>query len=242
MKVIILAGGRGTRISEYTKTIPKPMIKIGNKPILVHIINHYLKYGHKDFYIAMGYKHNVIKNYFKNFKKLDHKFIYKINNINVFITLSFTGNNVLTGGRIKRMSKFIKKNEDFMFTYGDGVSNVNINQLIKFHKKKKKLITVTAVRPPARFGEITIKNNQVKSFKEKPQVTEGWINGGFFITNQNFFKYIKGDKSILEKKPLEKVASKKQLFAFKHKGFWKCMDALRDRQVLEKIYKENKFN
>ncbi len=242
MKVIILAGGKGTRISEYTKIIPKPMIKIGNKPILIHIMQHFLKYGHKDFYIAMGYKSNVITNYFKNFKKLNEPFNHKINKSKVLITLSFTGDNVLTGGRIKKMSRFVNKNENFLFTYGDGVSNVNINKLIKFHKKNRKLITVTAVRPPARFGEITLKRNLVKSFKEKPQVTEGWINGGFFITNHKFFKLIKGDKTILEKEPLEKAVSKKQLLAFKHSGFWKCMDTLRDRKVLDKIYKENKFN
>ena len=145
MKVIILAGGKGTRISEYTKIIPKPMIKIGNKPILIHIMQHFLKYGHKDFYIAMGYKSNVITNYFKNFKKLNEPFNHKINKSKVLITLSFTGDNVLTGGRIKRMSRFVNKDENFMFTYGDGVSNVNINKLIKFHKKNRRLITVTAI-------------------------------------------------------------------------------------------------
>ncbi len=242
MKVIILAGGKGTRISEYTKTIPKPMIKIGKKPILIHIIEHYLKYGHRDFYVALGYKSKIVQKYFKEFKNFDKSFLYKINKNNVNITLSNTGKKTLTGGRIKRMSKFIKKDENFMFTYGDGVSNVNINNLIKFHKKNKKLITVTAVRPPARFGEITINNNCVSSFKEKPQVTEGWINGGFFITNFNFFKLIKGNNTILEKEPLEKAAKKKQLFAFKHKGFWKCMDTLRDKDVLEKIFKNNRFN
>jgi glucose-1-phosphate cytidylyltransferase len=242
MKVIILAGGKGTRISEFTKTVPKPMIKIGKKPILIHIINHYLKFGHKDFYIAMGYKSHVIKNYFKNFKKLNESFPHFLKKKKIFITLSDTGKNVLTGGRIKRMSRFVKKNEDFMFTYGDGISNININKLINFHNKNKKIITVTAVRPPARFGEITIKNNRVNFFKEKPQVTEGWINGGFFITNSKFFKFIKGDNSILEKKPLEKVVLKKQLYAYKHHGFWKCMDTSRDKEVLEKIYKINKFN
>ena len=242
MKVIILAGGKGTRISEYTKTVPKPMIKIGKKPILIHIIEHYLKYGHRDFYVALGYKSKIVQKYFKEFKNFDKSFLYKINKNKVNITLTNTGKNTLTGGRIKRMSKFIKKDENFMFTYGDGVSNVNINNLIKFHKKNKNLITVTAVRPPARFGEITINNNCVSSFKEKPQVTEGWINGGFFITNFNFFKLIKGNNTILEKEPLEKAAKKKQLFAFKHKGFWKCMDTLRDKDVLEKIFKINRFN
>lgn len=242
MKTIILAGGKGTRISEYTKTIPKPMIKIGNKPILIHIIEHYSKYGHKDFFIALGHKSQVVKKYFKKFKKLDEAFNHKTKNFNVSITLSYTGENTLTGGRIKRMAKFIKKNEDFMFTYGDGVSNVNIKKLVKFYKNSKKLITVTAVRPPARFGEITIKNNRVNTFKEKPQVTTGWINGGFFISNYNFFKLIKNDKTILEKEPLEQASKNNQLYAFKHKGFWKCMDTLRDKEVLEKIYKKNKFN
>tara|TARA_A100001015_G_scaffold119708_1_gene132760 strand:+ start:3376 stop:4104 length:729 start_codon:yes stop_codon:yes gene_type:complete len=242
VKTIILAGGKGTRISEYTKTIPKPMIKIGNKPILIHIIEHYSKYGHKDFFIALGHKSQIVKNYFKKFKKLDEAFNYKIKNFNVTITLSYTGENTLTGGRIKRMAKFINKNEDFMFTYGDGVSNVNIKRLVQFYKKNKKLITVTAVRPPARFGEITIKNNRVNTFKEKPQVTTGWINGGFFISNYNFFKLIKNDRTILEREPLEQASKNNQLYAFKHKGFWKCMDTLRDKKVLEKIYKKNKFN
>ena len=242
MKTIILAGGKGTRISEYTKTIPKPMIKIGNKPILIHIIEHYSKYGHKDFFIALGHKSHVIKNYFKNFKKLDEAFYYKTKSCDVLITLSYTGENTLTGGRIKRMAKFINKNEDFMFTYGDVISNVNIKKLVQFYKNSKKLITVTAVRPPARFGEITIKNNRVNTFKEKPQVTTGWINGGFFISNYNFFKLIKNDKTILEKEPLEQASKNNQLYAFKHKGFWKCMDTLRDKEVLEKIYKESKFN
>ena len=238
MKVIILAGGKGTRISEYTKTIPKPMIKIGKKPILIHIISHYLKYENKDFFIAIGHKSSVIKKYFKNFKRLDEPFFYKLNNIKISITLSYTGKNTMTGGRIKRMSKFINQNESFMFTYGDGVSNININNLKKFHKKNGKLITVTAVRPPARFGEITIRNNFVHTFKEKPQVSQGWINGGFFIAKDKFFDLIKGDKTILEKEPLEKAAKRKQLYAYKHSGFWKCMDTSRDKEVLEKILKK----
>ena len=207
MKSIILAGGKGTRISELTKIIPKPMIKIGKKPILIHIIEHYSKFGKKDFYVALGYKSSVVQNYFKNFKKFDQPFIFLINKKKITITLSFTGKNTLTGGRIKRMKKFINKDENFMFTYGDGVSNVNLRNLEKFHLKNKKIITVTAVRPPARFGEITIKNNRVNTFKEKPQVTEGWINGGFFVANYKFFKFIKGDRTILEREPLEKELS-----------------------------------
>jgi glucose-1-phosphate cytidylyltransferase len=242
MKIIILAGGKGSRISEYTKTIPKPMIKIGNKPILLHIIEHYLKHGFKNFYIALGYKKNVIIKYFKNFKKIDKSFTHIIKKKKVTITLSNTGENTLTGGRIKKMKKFINKDENFMFTYGDGISNINIKKLNLFHKKNKKLITVTAVRPPARFGEITIKNSRVLTFKEKPQVSEGWINGGFFVAKYNFFNLIKGDKTILEKEPLEKAAKQKELYAFKHKGFWKCMDTHRDKKVLEEAYKKKKFN
>lgn len=242
MKIIILAGGKGTRISDYTSTIPKPMIRINKKPMLLHIIEHYTKFGFKDFYVALGYKKNVITNYFRNFKKINKSFKYKIKNKNISITLSDTGQNTLTGGRIKRMRKFIDKTEDFMFTYGDGVSNVNLRKLYSFHKKNNKLITVTAVRPPARFGEITLKNNKVATFKEKPQVTEGWINGGFFVAKHKFFDFIKGDKTILEKEPLENAAKRKQLYAYKHKGFWKCMDTNRDKEVLEQIFKKNKFN
>ena len=242
MKIIILAGGKGTRISDYTRTIPKPMIRINKKPMLLHIIEHYTKFGFKDFYVALGHKKNVITNYFKNFKKINKSFKYKIKNKNISITLSDTGQNTLTGGRIKRMRKFIDKTEDFMFTYGDGVSNVNLRKLYSFHKKNNKLITVTAVRPPARFGEITLKNNKVATFKEKPQVTEGWINGGFFVAKHKFFDFIKGDKTILEKEPLENAAKRKQLYAYKHKGFWKCMDTNIDKEVLEQIFKKNKFN
>ena len=241
MKTIILAGGKGTRISEYTKTIPKPMIRINKKPILIHIMEHYLKFGFKDFYLALGYKKEIIINFFKNFKKLNKPFVYFLKGNKVSITLVDTGKNTLTGGRIKRMKKFINLNEDFMFTYGDGVSNINLRKLLLFHKRNKKMITVTAVRPPARFGEITILKNRVKTFKEKPQVQSGWINGGFFVANFNFFKLIKNDRTILEKEPLEKATLKKQLFAFKHHGFWKCMDTNRDKEVLENIFKKKSF-
>ena len=242
MKIIILAGGKGSRISEYTKTIPKPMIKIGHKPILIHILEHYANFGHKDFYVALGYKSNFIKNYFKKFKKFDNAFKHRVGNIDASITLSFTGLHTLTGGRIKRMKKFINKDENFMFTYGDGISNVNLKKLQEFHKINNTIVTVTAVRPPARFGEITILKNMVKTFKEKPQVAEGWINGGFFIAKYEFFNLIKGNSTVLEKEPLEKATSKKQLCAFKHYGFWKCMDTSRDKKVLENIYKKNKYN
>ena len=241
MKVVILAGGLGTRLSEYTRAIPKPMVKISNKPLLVHIMELYLKFGYNDFYIALGYKSEVVLKYFKKFRKFNKKFEYKINNRICTITLIYTGRKTLTGGRLKRVNKFINKNENFMFTYGDGISNINLKKLETFHKKHKKLITVTAVRPPARFGEIVINKTKVTSFKEKPQVQQGWINGGFFIAKHDFFSLIKGDLTILEKDPLEKASYKGQLHAFRYKGFWKCMDTKRDKDVLEEIYKKNNF-
>ena len=241
MKVAILAGGKGTRLSELTKSVPKPMVKVGGKPILVHIINIYLNYGFKDFYLLVGFKSHIIKKYFKNFKKLGQSFKFVSKKKICQITIIDSGKNSMTGGRLKKIKKYLKKNEDFMFTYGDGVSNINIKKLIRFHKKNKKMITVTAVRPPARFGEIIIKKNLVQSFKEKPQVAQGWINGGFFISKSVFLDYIRNSKTILEKNPLEKVAKQKQLSVFKHYDFWKCMDTLRDKNELEKIYKKNKF-
>lgn len=241
MKVVILAGGLGSRLSDYTKLVPKPMIRIGRYPILIHIMNHYIKYGFNDFILTTGYKNQVIKKYFKEFKKFKKTFKTTILKKKCKVTLLDTGLKTMTGGRLKRTLEFLD-DEDFMFTYGDGVSSVNLKKLLNFHKKKKKLITVTAVRPPARFGEIILKKNVVSSFKEKPQVKNGWINGGFFVANKNFLKLIRGDREILEKKPLELACKKKQLCAFKHEGFWKCMDVKRDRDELQKIYKNNKFN
>ncbi len=228
MKVVILAGGFGTRLSEYTKIIPKPMIKIGKYPIIVHIMKHYYKFGFKDFYIALGYKGNFIKKYFKN-----NKFPWNVKLVD-------TGLKTMTGGRLKRLKKYLL-NETFMLTYGDGLSNVDILKLINFHKKKKKMITLTAVRPPARFGVIKIQTEYVKYFKEKSQIDSGWINGGFFVIEPSFLKYIKNDKTFLEKSPLEKVTSKKQLVAYKHHGFWQCMDTIRDKIILEKAFKKKEF-
>ena len=228
MKVVILAGGLGTRISEYTKTIPKPMIKIGKKPMILHIMEHFSKFGFKEFYIAAGYKSNVIKKFFKNkFKKW---------NINIIET----GKNTMTGGRLKRLKKYLK-NETFLMTYGDGVSNIDIKKLVKFHNQKKKLVTVTAVRPPARFGVLKIKKDKVVYFKEKSKLDSGWINGGFFVIEPFFLNYINNDKTFLEREPLENVLKKKQLNAFKHHGFWQCMDTKRDKDNLEKIFKNKKF-
>ena len=242
MKVVILAGGLGTRLAEYTKTIPKPMVKIGPYPIIAHIINHYINFGFKDFILATGYKSYVFKKYFKNFKNNGSEFKTKIFGKICTLNILDTGKKTLTGGRLKRVEKYLPKNENFMFTYGDGISNVNLKKLLNFHIKRKKIITVTAVRPPARFGEIVLKKDSVLSFKEKPQTSNGWINGGFFVANTSFLKFIRGDSEILEKWPLERATRLKQLSAFKHSGFWKCMDVKRDREELQKIYKKNKFN
>jgi len=231
MKVIILAGGLGTRLYEYTKRIPKPMVKIAGYPIIIHIIKHYMKYGFRDFYIAAGYKSNEIKKYFKNFKKNAVPFKYKIQRNNCSISIIDTGQNTLTGGRLKRLKRYLEPGETFMFTYGDGICDVDLTKLLRFYRRSKKIITVTAVRPPARFGEIQISGNIVKSFKEKPQTSQGWINGGFFVTNYKFFNYIENDKTILEKTSLERVCKNKNLSAYKFKGFWKCMDTLREKKV-----------
>tara|TARA_Y100000816_G_C26102120_1_gene584440 strand:- start:51 stop:743 length:693 start_codon:yes stop_codon:yes gene_type:complete len=228
MKVIILAGGKGTRIPEYSSKIPKPMVNINGVPILIHIMKHYSNFGFNDFIIALGYKGSVIKNYFKT-----HKFNWKIKLVN-------TGLTSMTGGRLKLLKKIIGKNT-FMMTYGDGVSNVNLKKLINFHKKNKKLITMTAVRPPARFGAIKLKGNLVKYFKEKSKIDEGWINGGFFVIEPEFIKYIKDKNTYLEREPLEKASYKKELYAYKHYDFWQCMDTKRDKDLLEKILKKNKY-
>jgi glucose-1-phosphate cytidylyltransferase len=229
MKVVILAGGLGTRISEYTKTIPKPMIEINGKPLIFYIMKHYAKYGFKEFYIATGYKGEVIKNYFK--RKF---FDWKIHLIN-------TGLKTMTGGRLKRLSKILGE-ETFMLTYGDGLSNVNLKKLLKFHQTNKKLISLTAVRPPARFGAIKFKGNYVSYFKEKSKLDEGWINGGFFVIDPKFLKFIKDDRTTLEREPMQKASKKKQLMAFKHYDFWQCMDTKRDKDTLEEIIKSKKIH
>ena len=228
MKVVILAGGFGTRLSEYTKTIPKPMININGKPMLLYIMKLYAKHGFKNFYIALGYRGKIIKKFFN--KKF---FDWNINLIE-------TGKNTMTGGRLKRLKKYVG-NETFMMTYGDGLSNVNLKKLLKFHKKNKKLVTLTAVRPPARFGALKLKGHNVNYFKEKSQLDEGWINGGFFVMEPKFLKFIKNDDTYLEREPLEQMTKKRQLMAFKHKGFWQCMDTKRDKDKLDKILKSKKF-
>jgi glucose-1-phosphate cytidylyltransferase len=226
MKVVILAGGLGTRLSEYTKYIPKPMIDVNGKPLIYHVMKTYAKSGFKEFIIASGYKGHIIKKYFQK----------KIHNWN--ISVIDTGKNTMTGGRVKRLKKYIG-NETFFLTYGDGVSNISIKKLLIFHKKNKKMATLTAVRPPARFGFVKIKGNNVYYFKEKSKTEEGWINGGFFVIEPQFLNLIDRDSTFLEREPLEKATKLKQLSAFKHEGYWQCVDTKRD---LEKLKKKLKIN
>lgn len=248
MNVIILAGGFGTRISEHTELIPKPMIKVGDKPILWHIMNIFSYYGHNDFHLALGYKAFKIKEYFSNYHLLNSDFKIDLKNGDIEqhqkvktpwkVNLIDTGLNTLTGGRVKRIKPYIK-DEMFLLTYGDGLSNVDLDALVKFHKSHGKMVTMTAVRPTARFGELELDGDKVSLFKEKPQMHEGWINGGFFVINSNFFDLIDGDNTMLEREPLERAASMGELMAFKHNGFWQCMDTKRDHELLEDLWKSD---
>ena len=229
MKVVILAGGKGTRISHLTHNLPKPMIRIGNTPMLTHIMRIFKFHGFNDFIIAGGYKVNLIKKYYKNSKEFKN------------IKIINTGINELTGKRILKLKKYFQKNENFFLTYGDGVSNIDIKKLLKFHLKNKKIASITAVRPPVKFGELIInKNSIVRSFLEKPQVSKGWINGGFFVLNRKVFDFIPNYNNMFEQEPLNKLTQIKQLIAFKHHGYWKCMDNLNEKNQLEKIYKKYK--
>ena len=245
MNVLILAGGYGTRLSEFTETIPKPMIKVGKKPIIRHIIEWYSSFGYKNFYVATGYKSEIINKYFIDISsKVKNDKKKKIINCEIKskkwnVNLIYTGKNVMTGGRIKRLKKFLSS-EAFFMTYGDGVSNINLKSLLKLHKKHKKILTLSAVRPPARFGAIEFKNYLVTRFKEKSQTDEGWINGGFFVVEPKIFKYIKNDSTYFERGPMEKLSKEKNICAYKHNGFWQCMDTKRDLDILNKIYKSKK--
>lgn len=248
MKVVIFAGGMGTRISEETGTRPKPMVDIGGKPILWHIMKIYSHYGFNEFIICLGYKGYVIKEYFKNYFLYNSDMTIDIKNNNVEVhytdtesfkvTLIDTGLNTYTAGRLKQVQKYVG-NEDFMLTYGDGVCNVDINELVKFHKNHNKIATVTSIRQDARFGGLDVApNGDVLSFKEKTKDEGKWINGGFFVLSKNVFKYLDGDVSNImwEDEPMEHLTKDKQLTSFQHKGFWKCMDALRDKNELEKLW------
>ena len=245
MKVVILAGGFGTRLGGLTEDLPKPMLPVGNMPIIWHIMKIYSSYGFNEFVIALGYKSFEIKKYFSNFllhtsnceidlSKATVKY-FRENESNWKITLIETGLNTMTGGRIKRLKDFIG-NESFMVTYGDGVSDINIRELNEFHKKNKKILTVTAVRPIARFGELIIKNNIVENFSEKPQISDGWVNGGFFVCEPEIFNFLKDDETIFEKEPLENLSKIRELAAFQHYGFWHCMDTKRDKIILDNLW------
>ena len=245
MKVIILAGGFGTRLSEYTQTIPKPMVTVGGRPILWHIMRTYARFGHKDFYVALGYRAEVIKEYFLHYRSLNADFTVDLASGSVTphqtdgadwrVTMVHTGLESMTGGRVKRLQRFIG-NETFLLTYGDGVANIDLDRLLKFHQSHGKMVTVTAVHPRARFGELQLNGEKVNTFLEKPQSSQGWINGGYFVMEPGFFDLIAGDDTILEREPLEQAAKMGELMAFRHDGFWQCMDTKRDRDLLEKLW------
>ncbi|EMS85289.1 glucose-1-phosphate cytidylyltransferase [Leptospira noguchii] len=250
MKTVILCGGLGTRLSEETTIKPKPMVEIAGKPILWHIMKGYEKFGYNEFVLALGYKGEVIKDYFINYhaRMSDLSIELKNGNINYSnptaedwkVTLSDTGALTMTGGRLLRLKDQLKKAGTFMLTYGDGLSNVDIKSLVQFHKSHGKLATITAVRPPVRFGELSIVDNRVIQFQEKPQAGEGWINGGFFVLEPKVIDYISDDTVMFERAPLERLASDGQLMAYQHSGFWQCMDTLRDKQTLEELWLQNK--
>lgn len=249
MKTVILAGGLGTRLSEETTMRPKPMVEIGGMPILWHIMKIYSKYGYNDFAIALGYKGEVIKEFFFNYKLHKSDMVINLKNGSIKfendlsedweVGLHNTGVNSMTGGRLFNLKKLFKPGDTFMLTYGDGVADVNISELIQFHKSHGKLATMTAVRPPARFGSIEADTNgNVFEFKEKPQIGEGWINGGFFVFNYKVFDYLTDEHTILEREPLENLAKDNQLVVYKHEGFWQCMDTIRDRDLLNSIWSQ----
>jgi glucose-1-phosphate cytidylyltransferase len=245
MKVIILAGGFGTRLSEYTTTIPKPMVPVGGKPILWHIMKTYASYGHKDFVVALGYKAEVIKDYFMNYRALNSNFQvdlgsghvkpYQSDEVDWRVSLIDTGERTMTGGRVRRLREYIG-NERCMLSYGDGLSDVDLAKLEAFHINHGRMVTVSSVRPSARFGELALEGDQVISFQEKPQLQSGWINGGFFVMEPDFFDLIDGDATMLEREPMESAAAAGELMAFRHEGFWQCMDTKRDNELLESLW------
>jgi len=249
MKTIILAGGFGSRLSEYTEKVPKPMVTVGDKPILLHIMHTYAYFGHKDFFIALGYKSEVIKEYFLNFSSINSDFTVDLENgavttkesnkLNWKVTLIDTGLHSMTGGRVKRMTNYVS-DEPFLLTYGDGLSDIDIGELVEFHRSHGRLVTVSAVRPNARFGRLELAGDRVTSFEEKPQISEGWVNGGYFVVEPEFLELIDSDSTILEREPLEQAAQMGELMAYRHDGFWQCMDTKRDRDSLEAIWSSGK--
>ena len=249
MKLVILAGGRGTRLTEETLIKPKPLVDIGNKPIIWHIMKIYSHYGINDFIICLGYKGYLIKEYFANYflhnsdltidLKKNSTTIHQKNSENWKVTLVDTGDDTLTGGRILKIKKYIKS--DFLLTYGDGLSNVNVKKLIHFHKNNRKLVTVTATQPQGRFGIIDInKKNKVTNFKEKPKGDNNWINGGFFVLKTGIFDFLENDSSVWEKKPLTEMTKRNEVVAFKHSGFWHAMDTVRDKIFLDNLWDQGR--
>jgi len=249
MKVVILAGGRGTRLTEETEAKPKPMVEIGGRPIIWHIMKHYAHYGFKEFFIALGYKGEVVKHYFLDYRTLSGSMTVDLASGDTLVHdratedwmvhLIDTGLDTLTGGRVKRLEPWLR-NETFMVTYGDGVSDVPLDELLKFHRSHGRLATVTAVRPPARFGGLIFNGDLVAEFTEKPQIGEGWINGGFLVLEPGIFEYLKGDDTSLEADALERLAADGQLGAYRHDRFWQCMDTMRDVRLLESLWKSGK--
>jgi glucose-1-phosphate cytidylyltransferase len=245
VKIGILAGGKGSRLAEETTIKPKPMVEIGGHPIIWHIMKIYAQYGFKDFVIALGYKGEVIKKYMVDYLSLDGDItvdfktgqVRNQNNsaLDWTVDLVDTGMDTMTGGRIKRLAPFVN-NETFMLTWGDGVSDINIKDLLAFHKSHGKLATLTAVRPPARYGHLIFDGDRVAEFNEKPQIGEGWINGAFFVLEPEVFNYIEGDDTQWEREPMERLASDGQLMAYRHESFWQCMDTLREKHILETLW------
>jgi len=249
MKTVILCGGMGTRISEETYLRPKPMVEIGGWPILWHIMKIYVHYGFKDFILALGYKGEMIKDYFINYNQRTSdlrvdmatgKITYgNPTTENWIVEMINTGQESMTGGRLHRLESILRPKGTFMLTYGDGVADIDINALVTFHRQHGCLATVTAVRPPGRFGTMVFEKEKVVMFKEKPQTGEGWINGGFFVFEPNVFDFLSGDETVLEGEPMERLAAEGQLMAYRHYGFWQCMDTLRDKQSLESMWVMN---
>ena len=249
MKTVILAGGLGTRISEESHLRPKPMIEIGGRPILWHIMKSYSVFGHRDFIVCLGYRGYMIKEYFANyflhmsdvtFDMANNRMEVHQNNTEPWrVTLVDTGESSMTGGRLKRVAAYVGE-EDFCFTYGDGVSDIDINDLIRFHQSEKRLATLTAVQPPGRFGALNVSGRVVASFQEKPQGDGGWINGGFFVLSNKVFRYIVDDDTVWEREPLESLAREGQLAAYTHSGFWHAMDTLRDKNYLDELWASGK--
>jgi glucose-1-phosphate cytidylyltransferase len=248
MKVALLAGGLGTRLAEETDRIPKPMVEIGGKPMLWHIMRLYAHYGHNDFLVACGYKGEIIKEYFSNFVVHNNDYVVNLQDgsrellntgsIDWRVGVIDTGEGTMTGGRLLRLRPWLAEGR-FMVTYGDGLGDIDINALVEFHESHGRLATVTAVRPPSRFGALQIEGKAVKQFSEKPQTREGWINGGFFVFEPEIFDYLEDEDTVLEREPMERLAADGQLFAFQHEGFWQPMDTLREKRLLESLWKSN---